>query len=64
MHHTYGIMQGRLSPPQEERFQSFPRNSWRQEIARAREVGLDYIEWIDDEYGCTANPIFSEAGLA
>jgi L-ribulose-5-phosphate 3-epimerase len=64
MAHTYGIMQGRLSPPEDGRFQSFPRNSWRQEFARAREAGLDYIEWIHDEYGRTANPIFSESGLA
>ncbi len=63
MPHTYGIMQGRLSPPEDGRFQSFPRNSWRAEFSRAREAGLDYIEWIHDEYGRTANPIFSEAGL-
>jgi L-ribulose-5-phosphate 3-epimerase len=63
MPHTYGIMQGRLSPPEDDRFQSFPRNSWREEFGRAREAGLDYIEWIHDEYGRTANPIFSEAGL-
>jgi L-ribulose-5-phosphate 3-epimerase len=66
-----GIMQGRLSPPEDGRFQSFPRNSWREEFARAREAGLDYIEWIHDAYGEAkdqtgriANPIFSEAGLA
>ncbi|HEV2619611.1 MAG TPA: hypothetical protein VGU23_06695, partial [Acidobacteriaceae bacterium] len=59
-----GVMQGRLSPPEDGRFQSFPRKSWRQEIGRAREAGLDYIEWIHDEYGRTANPIFSEEGLA
>lgn len=64
MPHTYGIMQGRLSPPEDARFQSFPRNSWRQEFPRARMAGLDYIEWIHDEYGRTENPIFSEAGLA
>ena len=63
MPHTYGIMQGRLAPPEDGRFQSFPRNSWRKEFARAREAGLDYIEWIHDEYGRSANPIFSEAGL-
>jgi L-ribulose-5-phosphate 3-epimerase len=57
-------MQGRLSPPEDGRFQSFPRSSWRDEFARAREAGLDYIEWIHDEYGRTANPIFSEQGLA
>jgi L-ribulose-5-phosphate 3-epimerase len=59
-----GVMQGRLSPPEDGRFQSFPRNSWREEFARARMAGLQYIEWIHDEYGRTANPIFSEAGLA
>jgi hexulose-6-phosphate isomerase len=47
-------MQGRLSPPEGGRFQSFPRRSWRQEFPRAREAGLDYIEWIHDEYGRTA----------
>jgi hexulose-6-phosphate isomerase len=57
-------MQGRLSAPEDGRFQSFPRESWRQEIARARQAGFEYIEWIHDEYGRTANPIFSEAGLA
>jgi hexulose-6-phosphate isomerase len=57
-------MQGRLSPPEDGRFQSFPRRSWRQEFPRAREASLDYIEWIHDEYGRTANPIFSQADLA
>jgi len=68
---TFGIMQGRLSPPEDGRFQSFPRKSWRDEFARARTAGLDYIEWIHDAYGEArdetgriANPIFSEAGLA
>jgi hexulose-6-phosphate isomerase len=63
MPHTYGVMQGRLSPPEDGRFQSFPRTQWREEFARARAVGFDYIEWIHDEYGRSANPIFSEAGL-
>jgi hexulose-6-phosphate isomerase len=61
---TYGVMQGRLSPPEDDRFQSFPRNSWRDEIVRAREAGLDYIEWIFDEYGRTANPIETPEGIA
>jgi hexulose-6-phosphate isomerase len=62
--YAIGVMQGRLSPPEDGRFQSYPRESWRQEFARAREAGLAYIEWIHDEYGRTANPIFSEDGLA
>jgi len=64
MPHTYGIMQGRLAPPEDGRFQSFPRNAWRDEFPRARAAGLDYIEWIHDAYGHTANPMFTEAGLA
>jgi len=70
MAHTYGVMQGRLSAPEDGRFQSFPRRSWREEFARAREAGFDYIEWIHDEYGRgadqhgrSANPIFREDGL-
>ena len=61
---TYGIMQGRLSPPEDNRFQSFPRNSWRDEIPRARLAGLDYIEWIHDDYDKGANPIFTPEGRA
>ena len=68
---TYGIMQGRLSAPEDGRFQSFPRNSWREELLRAREAGLDYIEWIHDAYGAAAdgrelnaNPIFTPIGRA
>ncbi|MFZ0747357.1 MAG: TIM barrel protein, partial [Terracidiphilus sp.] len=59
-----GIMQGRLSPPEDGRFQSFPRNSWRDEIVRAREAGLDYIEWIYDDYGSSENPISTKEGIA
>ncbi len=61
---TYGVMQGRLSPPEDGRFQSFPRGSWREEIARARQAGLDYIEWIHDDYDRGANPIFTATGRA
>lgn len=64
MPNTFGVMQGRLSPPEEGRFQSFPRSSWRDEIPRAREAGFTYIEWIHDSYDEGANPIFSEAGRA
>ncbi len=57
-------MQGRLSPPEDGRIQSFPRENWREEIPRAKEAGLDYIEWIHDAYDSGANPIFSKAGIA
>jgi hexulose-6-phosphate isomerase len=60
----FGVMQGRLGPPEAGRFQSFPRNFWRQEVALAREAGLDYIEWIYDDYGATANPVSTLEGIA
>lgn len=64
MQAVFGIMQGRLSPPEGDRLQSFPRNSWREEIIRAREAGVSYIEWIYDDYGASVNPIVTEEGVA
>lgn len=55
-------MQGRLSAPEDGRFQSFPRQSWRREIELAPAVPLRGIEWIYDLYGCGANPIETEEG--
>jgi L-ribulose-5-phosphate 3-epimerase len=59
-----GIMQGRLSPPEDGRFQSFPRLSWRLEFSRAREAGITYIEWIYDHYGAAQNPLTTAQGRA
>jgi L-ribulose-5-phosphate 3-epimerase len=53
----FGIMQGRLVPPDEGRFQSFPRKQWRDEFPNAVAAGIDYIEWIVDAYGAEVNPI-------
>ena len=72
--HTYGVMQGRLSPPEDGRFQSFPREGWRDEFAKAKAAGFSYIEWIHDDFDGWksdadpnadpgANPIFTTAGL-
>jgi hexulose-6-phosphate isomerase len=58
-----GIMQGRLVPPEPERFQSFPRRRWRDEFALAAAAGLDTIEWIYDAYGEDVNPLGSDAGI-
>jgi L-ribulose-5-phosphate 3-epimerase len=59
-----GIMQGRLLPPSEGRFQAFPANRWRDEFAKARTAGLDVIEWIYDFYHEADNPIGSDEGIA
>ena len=60
---SYGVMQGRLSPPEDGRFQSFPRASWSGEFASAKRAGFDYIEWIHDGYGHDVNPVFTDEGL-
>jgi L-ribulose-5-phosphate 3-epimerase len=55
-------MQGRLGAPEEGRFQSFPRQGWRLEIARAAEIGLRGLEWIYDLFGEGANPLETMEG--
>lgn len=59
----FGIMEGRLVPPEDGRFQCFPRNQWESEFAHAAEVPFDYIEWVYDLYGHDVNPLGSAAGV-
>jgi hexulose-6-phosphate isomerase len=58
------IMQGRLLPPTDGRFQCFPRERWRDEFALAAAAGLDAIEWIYDLHGADVNPIAVDDGVA
>ncbi len=37
------IMEGRLLPPSDGRFQCFPREQWRDEFPHAAQAGLDAI---------------------
>lgn len=55
-------MQGRLCPPEDGRFQSFPREGWEREITLAPKVPLRGIEWIYDLYGEGVNPLETESG--
>src|SRR5580658_4053100 len=57
-------MQGRLVPPEDGRFQCFPRERWRDEFALAAQAGFDAIEWIFDVYGEDVNPLSQDTGLA
>lgn len=61
---NFGIMQGRLVPPEDGRLQSFPRERWRDEFDLAKQAGLQYIEWIYDAYGLGANPILEADGIS
>ncbi len=47
MTNLIGIMQGRLSPSQEGRFQFFP-NDWQAEFKVVKDLGFDLIEWFVD----------------
>ena len=58
-----GIMQGRLSPTEGGRIQSFPTRSWRNEFTRARDAGLASIEWIYEAETEAANPLGSDRGI-
>ena len=57
-----GVMQGRLLPPEADRFQCFPRERWAEEFELAPRCSLDSIEWIYDVWGQDVNPIFLEGG--
>jgi L-ribulose-5-phosphate 3-epimerase len=58
-----GIMEGRLVPPEDGRFQCFPRNQWESEFAHAANVPFNYIEWVYDLYGHDVNPLGNPAGI-
>src|SRR5712692_1563667 len=57
-----GFMQGRLSPPRGGLVQSFPAEAWREEFARAGDVGLDCVEWIYERPTSSVNPIRTANG--
>ena len=57
-----GVMQGRLSPRPEGKLQEFPWRSYREEFAKAAQLGLHSIEWIFEASRFEANPLWTEAG--
>jgi L-ribulose-5-phosphate 3-epimerase len=59
----FGIMQGRLIPPYDGRFQCFPASQWREEFVRARGLGLDCIEWVHDLAYESESPFLTDEGL-
>lgn len=59
-----GIMQGRLLPPIDGRFQGFPAAQWRDEFPRAAAAGLACIEWIYEKPDENRNPLRDDNGIA
>jgi hexulose-6-phosphate isomerase len=57
-----GFMQGRLSPIINGRIQSFPWNTWEQEIIQAKSIGFDIMEWTLDQENLYENPLMTTSG--
>jgi L-ribulose-5-phosphate 3-epimerase len=57
-----GIMQGRLSPRYEGRYQAFPVHTWEAEFFIAADMGFDCIEFIIDEHSSLLNPLLDPDG--
>ena len=58
-----GVMQGRLLPKYQGRYQAFPIGTWKQEFDVAQKIGLDCIEFILDFNDADANPLLCERGI-
>lgn len=57
-----GVMQGRLLPKYQERYQAHPVDYWQGEFAKAAELGLDCIEFILDFNDVEKNPLLRSGG--
>lgn len=57
-----GVMQGRLLPKFEERYQAHPIGYWQTEFSIAQSLGLSSIEFILDYDRSDQNPLISENG--
>ena len=58
-----GVMQGRLLPKYQGRYQAHPLGYWRDEFPATRRLGLGAVEFILDRNDYEKNPLMSAAGL-
>ena len=63
MKNKLGVMQGRLLPKYQGRYQAFPIGSWKNEFKIAKECGLDLIEFILDFNESEKNPLLYSGGV-
>ena len=63
MKNKIGVMQGRLVPKYQGRYQAFPIGMWQDEFKAAKECGLDLIEFILDFNDAEENPLLKEGGV-
>lgn len=62
MNNHLGVMQGRLLPKYQGRYQAHPIGYWQDEFPLAADMGLDCIEFILDYNQVEENPLFSHSG--
>ena len=63
MKNKFGIMQGRLLPKYQGRYQAHPVGYWRDEFPIASQLGLDSIEFILDHNDAEKNPLLAPGGI-
>jgi L-ribulose-5-phosphate 3-epimerase len=63
MKNKLGVIQGRLVPKYQGRYQAFPVGMWQEEFKAAKECGLDLIEFILDFNDTEENPLLKLDGI-
>ena len=63
MNNLLGVMQGRLLPKYNGRYQAHPVNYWQEEFKIASNLGLDCIEFILDFNHANENPLLTKEGI-
>lgn len=63
MKNEIGVMQGRLLPKFEGRYQAHPLGYWQDEFKVAQKIGLDLIEFILDYNNVEENPLLKAGGI-
>jgi len=58
-----GVMQGRLLPKYQGRYQAHPVGYWQDEFPIAASLGLELIEFIVNHEGIAENPLMTDAGI-
>jgi len=62
MKNNFGVMQGRLLPKYQGRYQAHPLGYWQDEFFQAKKIGLDCIEFILDFNDAEKNPLLAKDG--
>ncbi len=58
-----GVMQGRLLPKYQKRYQAHPVGYWQEEFPIASNFGLSFIEFILDYNNVEQNPLLTQSGI-